>query len=100
MLKKKKRQSKRHKEQKKKGKKRQKQSTAKLAYNLAMNSHGKEIANQVVKVKNGKFLYGEKSEKSLESKKLGALNLKPRFHLGALQYLKEIDAINEMNCLR
>ncbi len=48
-----------------------------------------------MKVKNGKFLYGAKSEKSFNQRNVGALNLKPRFHLGALQYLKEIDAISE-----
>ena len=59
------------------------------------DSHGKEIADEVIRVENGKFLYGAKSEKKLQSKKLGALNLKLRFHLGALPYLKEIDAIIE-----
>jgi hypothetical protein len=60
----KKRQAKRRKEQKKKGKKKQRQSTAKLAYKLVRDSHGKEIADEVIKVENGKFLYGAKSEKS------------------------------------
>ncbi|CAB3990804.1 Hypothetical predicted protein [Paramuricea clavata] len=91
---KKKSHAKRRKEQKKKGKKKQRQSTAKLAYKLVRDSHGKEIADEVIKVENGKFLYGAKSEKKLQSKKLGTLNLKLRFHLAALQYLKEIDAIN------
>ena len=40
----------------------------KLAYKLVRDSHGKEIADEVIKVKNGKFLYGAKSEKSFNQR--------------------------------
>ena len=78
----------RNKEQRRKSIKRQKKKGKKQAFKLIRNIYGKEMADQVF---SGKLL--AETEK-LNSRKLGDIKLLPCFHLNALEYLLQIDAMD------
>ena len=78
----------RNKEQRRKSIKRQKKTGKKQAFKLIQNIYGKEMADRV---------FSEKllaDTEKLNSRKLGNIKLLPRSHLSALEYLLQIDAMD------
>ena len=78
----------RNKEQWRKSIKRQKEKGKKQAFKLIRNIYGKEMADQVF---SGKLLA---DTEKVNSRRLGDIKLLPHFHLNALEYLLQIDAMD------
>ena len=78
----------RNKEQRRKSIKRQKEKGKKQAFKLIRNIYGKEMADQVF---SGKVLA---DTEKLNSRGLGDIKLLPHSHLNALEYLLQIDAMD------
>ena len=83
-----------NKEQRRKSIKRQKKTGKKQASKLIQYIYGKEMADQVF---SGNFLA---DTEKLNSRKLGDIKLLPRFRLSALEYLKQIDDMDDQETVQ